>query len=278
MKILIPTDFSKLSRVAVHFAAKMAKKLDAEIVLLNVIFISAPPRAMVAVKVKAIEDAMVDNAKQDSIQLVKELKAENRGKLNISYEIIKGYPIEDAVESFAIHNKIDLIIMGTKGATGLTKVLIGSNAASVINNSDIPVITVPEFARFNNLKHIVYATDVLNLNKELNKLVPFAKLFDATIHILHIVSPKSKKKFNTAKTIVDKLKIKYPKITFHVSVNDDILEGIDEYIADTKADMLTMFTHNLTFFEKLFGKSVTRQMTFHSWIPLFAIKKHNYKS
>ncbi|MBK8808300.1 MAG: hypothetical protein IPO21_17420 [Bacteroidales bacterium] len=129
----------------------------------------------------------------------------------------------------------------------MTKVLIGSNATAVINNSNIPVITIPEFARFNNLKHIVYATDFLNLNKELKMILPLAQLFDATIHILHIVSSESKKKINT-KTIVDKLQIKYPKITFHVSINNDILEGIDEYNADIKADMLAMFTHDLTFF------------------------------
>ena len=275
MKILIPTDFSKLSLVAVNYAVKMAKKLSAEIVLLNVIFISAPPRAMVAVKVKSIEDAMFDNAKQVSIQLINELKAEHKGKLNISYEIIKGYPVEEIVESYAIHNKVDLIIMGTKGASGLAKILIGSNAASVINNSDIPVIIVPAFARFNNIKHIVYATDVLNLNKELKMIVPFAQLFDATIHILHIGSSKSKMKINT-KTIIDN--IKYSKITFHVSINDDISEGIEEYIADTKADILAMFTHDLTFFEKLFEKSVTRQMALHSRIPLLTIKKHPSKS
>jgi nucleotide-binding universal stress UspA family protein len=272
MKILIPTDFSKLSKVAVHYAVKMAKKLDSEIILLNVVFVSATPRVMVAVKVKAIEDIMVDNAKQDSIQLIEELKAENSGKLNISYEIIKGHPVEDVVVSYAIHKNIDLIIMGTKGATGLTKVLVGSNATAVINNSDIPVITIPEFARFNNLKHLVYATDFLNLNKELKMILPLAQLFDATIHVLHIVSSESRKNIN-AKTVVDKLQIKYPKITFQVSINDDILEGIDEYLADTKADMLAMFTHEVTFFEKLFGKSLTRQMAFHTWMPLLTIKK-----
>jgi nucleotide-binding universal stress UspA family protein len=272
MKILIPTDFSKLSRMAVSYAVKMAKKIDAEIVLLNVIFMNAPPRARIAVKVKAIEDAMVDNAKQDSIQLIKELKAENKGKLKISFEIIRGFPVEDVVESYASHNNIDLIIMGTKGATGLTKILMGSNATAVINNSDIPVISVPEFAQFKRLKHIVYATDILNLNKELKMIAPLAKLFDATIHILHIVSSESKKKISP-ETIIDKLKIIYPKITFHVTINDHILEGIDKYTADIKADLLTMFTHDLSFFEKLFGKSVTRQMAFHTWIPLLTIKK-----
>jgi nucleotide-binding universal stress UspA family protein len=56
MKILIPTDFSKLSKVAIYYAVKMAKKLDAEIVLLNAIFISTPARQMVPVKVRVTED------------------------------------------------------------------------------------------------------------------------------------------------------------------------------------------------------------------------------
>jgi nucleotide-binding universal stress UspA family protein len=263
--------------VAAHYAAKMSEKLDAEIVLLNVIFLDVPPRAMADVRAKAIEDAMVDNAKEDSVQLIKEVKAEHKGTLNISYEIIKGYPVEDVIDSFAKYNNIDLIIMGTKGASGLTKVLLGSNAAAVINESDIPVITVPEFARFKNLKHIVYSTDILNMDEELQAIIPLAQLFDATIHVLHIVSSKSEKQIN-AKAIVDEVKIKYPKITFHVSISDDILEGIEEYIADTKADMVVMFTHNLTFFEKLFGKSVTRQMIFLSWVPIYSIKKRQSKT
>jgi nucleotide-binding universal stress UspA family protein len=274
MRILIPTDFSKLSKVAVQYAAKMSKKLSAELVLLHVVYIDAPARAAVAIKVKSIEDAMADNATQECIRLINETKSENKGKLNVSYKIIKGYPVEDVVGNFAHHNDISLIIMGTKGATGLKKVLMGSNATAVINNSDIPVITVPEFARFKNLKHMVYATDMTNLNAEMKVLVPLAKLFDATVHISHILSPESKKKIDIKKIIADVIrKMSYPKITFHILMNDDITEGIDEYIADTKADMLAMFTHNLTFFERLFGKSVTRQMAFQSRVPLLTIKK-----
>ncbi len=275
MKILIPTDFSKFSKVAVQYAAKLAIKLDAELVLLNVVFIDAPPRAMVAVKVKSIEDAMADNAKQDSIQLINEIEAGHKGKLNIGYEIIKGYPVEDVIESFASHNNIDLIVMGTKGVSGLTKVLIGSNATAVISKSSIPVIAVPEFARFNNLKNIVYATNMWNLNLEVATLIPLAKIFNSSIHILHVISSSSKKKIDTNKVLdALKKKMKYSNITFHVSINEDITEGIDEYVARIKADMLSMFTHEHTFFEKLFGKSVTRQMAFHTWIPMLTFKNN----
>lgn len=274
MKILIPTDFSKLSKVAVQYAVKMAKKLDAEIILLHAVYMNAPPRAQAALKTQQILDAIVDNAKQDCIQLINEIKSANRGKLNIEYKIIKGYPVEKVVGTFAQHNDISLIIMGTKGATGLKKVLMGSNATAVINNSHIPVVSVPEFALFKNLKHILYATDMTNIIAEMKKLIPFAKLFDATVHISHIISPKSKKKIDTKKITADIVrKMNYPKITFHISLNEDITEGIEEFIVNKKADMLAMFTHNVTFFERLFGKSVTHQMAFQSGLPLLTIKK-----
>lgn len=279
MKILLPTDFSKLSKVAVLYAAKLAKKINAEIVLLHVVFISSPPRAQAALKTNQILDAMIDNAKQDFVYITNEIKQAVGNKIGVSYKIVKGHPVENVIETFAHHNDIDLIIMGTKGASGLIKVLIGSNANTVIGNSNIPVIAVPEHARFNNIKHIVYASDMLSVNKEMKTLIQFAHLFDSSIHLLHIISPNSKKKIDKIKIQNDLIsKYNYPHISVYVSLNDDIVEAIDEYIADVKADLLAMFTHKPTFFEKIFEKSVTREMAFHSWIPLLAIKKLHKKT
>ena len=273
MKILIPTDFSKLSKVAVHYAATIAKKLKAELVLLHVIFINAPPRAAVAMKVKTIEDAMADNAKQDSTQLINELKKENKN-LIVSYEIIRGYPVEDVVEVYAKHHEIDLVITGTKGASGLTKVLIGSNAAAVINKSTIPEITVPEHARFNGIKRIVYSSDMHETFPEMQTLIPFARLFGAAIFILHVMPVNSKRKIDIVKIKKDIIsKFDFKDVSIHVSINNEITDGIDGFIADVKADILTMFTHDLTFSDMLFGKSVTCEMAFHTGIPLLIIKK-----
>lgn len=274
MKILLPTDFSKLSKVAAHYAAKLAKKFNAEIILLYAVFINAPPRAQSALKTNQILDAMADNAEMEFISLINELKQEIGGKINIGYKIIKGYPVKDVVETFAHHNNIDLIIMGTKGASGLTKVLMGSNATAVIGNSNIPVISIPEHARFRHIKHIVYASDLLAVNREVKTLIQFAQLFNATIHVLHVISSNSTDKFDSIK-MQDGLinNNNYPQISVQITVNEDIEAAIDEYLADINADMLAMFTHTPTLFEKIFGKSVTREMAFHSWIPLLSIKK-----
>lgn len=178
------------------------------------------------------------------------------------------------IGTFAHNNDIDLIIMGTKGASGLKKVLLGSNTNAVISNLDIPVIAVPEHARFDNMKHIVYASDFLAIDKEMEILIRFAQPFKSSIHILHIVSTNSKKKIDSL-AIKNKLieKHNYAPISIHISVNENVQEAIDEYVADIKADLLAMFTHKPSFFEKLFGESVTREMAFQNWIPLLTIKK-----
>ena len=274
MKILIPTDFSKLSKVAVLYAANMAKRLGAEIILLHIVYIAASPRAQVAMKEKQILDAMADNATQKFVQLSNEIKKEVGSVVKVTPQIEKGHPVENVVGNFARHNDIDLIIMGTKGASGIKKVLMGSNAAAVISNSDIPVITVPEHSRSEPIKHIIYATDLQSMENEIKALIPIAQLFESTVHILHVISPNSKKKIDTAQIKKDIIsKYKYPHISVQVSISEDITQGIDEYIVQTKADMLAMFTHKLTFFEKLFDTSVTRKMAFHTSIPLLAIKK-----
>lgn len=271
MKILIPTDFSKLSKVAVRYAIVLGQKFKAETILLNVVYIPGPPKA--TLKTQYIEKTLKENAEVDCIQLINEIKKGKKGKLNISCQAIKGYPVEDVVKSFSIHNDIDLIIMGTKGATGLKKVLIGSNAAAVINSSKIPVITVPEYARFKPLKNIVYATDMKNLYAEIKNILPLAKLFNAHIHLLHVIPPTYKKKIDKEKVVHELIrKVKYSKVTFHISMNDDVPESIEEYISDSNAEMLVMFTHKLSLFEKLFGTSVTRRMAFHGHTPLFTIR------
>jgi len=273
MKILIPTDFSPLSKVAVQYAVKLGKKLKAELVILSVISLDNPPGRGV-LNVKYLEAKMAENAAEDCARLISEIRSEIKGKINITSQVVKGYPVENVVTNYAQHNDIDLIVMGTKGATGLKKIVLGSNATAVINKSNIPVIVVPEFARFTNFKDIVYATDISNLKDELNTVVSIAQDFNATIHILHIVSPSVEEKLNKNQTLAKLTKaVDYKKITFTVSLHDDAAEGIDEHVMKHKTDLLVMFTQELTFFKKLFGQSVTREIAFLSHVPLLTYKK-----
>jgi nucleotide-binding universal stress UspA family protein len=279
MKILVPCDFSKISNNAALYAAKFAKKVNAEIILFNVTHFAHPPNVQVGFKEHEIEELRFSDAARDCTLLVEKLKSTVKG-IQISFKVVTGFPMESLIEDYAIHNKVDLIVMGTKGASGLQKALFGSNAVNVINRNSIPVITVPGYARFNNLKHIVFASDtsdMLKIQPRIQKLVLLAQLFDASIYIFHVLpqDPQDSDEKIDVMKIKDTLinKYKYKKISFHVSHNDDVVEAINDFVADKKTDLLAMFTHDITFFENVFNTSVSREMAFHSLVPLLTIKK-----
>jgi nucleotide-binding universal stress UspA family protein len=272
MTILVPTDFSKLSKVAVLYAARIAKKLKANVILLAVI--SMNTSAASSIKWRKLEDEMIKMAEQDADELLEEVRSEVKGKLEIEYRYISGHPVEKMIEKFAVDNEVDLIVMGSKGATGLKKVVLGTNAAAVIDNSSRPVIVVPGETEFMEIKKIVYASDMTNISEEIETLVMFARIFDASIQILHVIPSHSKRKVSIQKTLADLVKqTNYSRISLEVSSNDHIVDAVDLFVADKKADMLAMFTHKLDFYEKLFGKSVTRQLAFHVSVPLLTFNK-----
>lgn len=268
--ILVPTDFSKPSKVAVLYAARLAQKINAEITLLAVININTATDAIL--DWKKIEQDLVDTAQQNAEQLIMEIKEEV--ELKIEYRSIMGFPFEEMVEHTVINDGFDLIVMGTKGATGLKKVLIGSNAAAVVDNSSVPVLVIPPNTEWSTIKHIVYATDMDSITEEVKPIAVFASIFNAAITILHVLPEDSSKKIDGKSLAADLIKItNYKKISFHVSRNNSIADEVDTFVVDQKADMLAMVTHKLDFYEKLFGKSVTRQLAFHTRIPLLTYNR-----
>lgn len=281
MKILVPCDFSKISNNAALYAAKFAKKVNAEIILFHVTYFAYSSNVLVEFKEHEIKDLRFSDASQECTLLTEEIKSIVKG-VKVSFKVVAGFPIASSIEAYAASNKVDLIVMGTKGARGLEKVLFGSNATDVINKSSIPVITVPKYARFKKLKHIVYASDtsvISEMHSRIQKLIALGQLFDATIDILHVLPQYRQNSRDNEEINLIEIKnnlineYKYKKISFHVCYNDDVIEAINDFSADRETDLLAMFTHDITFFEKVFNESVSREMAFHSLVPLLTIKK-----
>ncbi|MFZ6011947.1 MAG: universal stress protein [Bacteroidota bacterium] len=272
VNILVPIDFSDLSRVAVQYAVKIANKLGGNVTLLHVVNITQTVRATMRLKVKSLERDLIRGAKEDMDDLLKEVSKHVKTSQPIKYKVVRGASFNETVRRSARRLRSGLIIMGTKGAGGLKKVVMGSNTTSIIEVSHIPVLAVPAHAQFKSIRNIVYACDLKNLEKELKKLIPYVEKFGCTVHILHIVS--SGRDVETTEEKIEKIvqKLGYDNIVALVLVDQNIDGAIDQYIDVSKADMLAMFTHDLNFYEKLFDRSYTRRMAFHSKIPLLAFK------
>lgn len=271
-KILVPTDFSAPSKAAVLYAASMAKVLDAEITLLAVLNIN--PVSQTVLKMQRLEEAMAEGVREEAKQLIDEIKEKISNPVIIDFQWITGFPIPEKIEQFSSENDFDMIVMGTHGAAGFKKVLFGSNAAALIDNSSVPVIAVPNDAKFKEINKIVYATDLLNITEEIKTIGMFASLFNASINVLHIQSDDRKSGINIEGAADDLRKqAKYENISFTINHSNHVADAVEKFTLQHKADLLVLFTHKLDFYEKIIGKGVTRELAFHGHVPLLTFNK-----
>jgi nucleotide-binding universal stress UspA family protein len=138
-KILAPTDLSKLSRAAVHYALELAKEQDGEVVLYHVIgedgdfFDKDDPLNPAS--------ALIPKQKQRLHEFVHENFADYAGKVRMTEIVEAGVPYNKIVAK-AEELNADLIVMSTHGRTGIQQVLLGSVTAKVVARSSCPVLSI----------------------------------------------------------------------------------------------------------------------------------------
>ncbi len=277
-KILVPTDFSATAMKAVTYAAEIAEKTGAVIFLLHVIEpIAEGLRQHHALYERLHEENT--NAGLSELDTMQKSIAEFYPTIKIKTELAKGTVINSIV-AFADEEQMDLIVMGTTGATGLKEIFMGSVAAGTISRTKIPVLTVPAGYEMEQQDVILFATNKFEENKELlNPIVTLAKLFSAIIHVAVFVDTDdagaAEYVYNTRQLnhYINFLKKTFPDTKF----KGELLEGsdfettIDKYDNKNEVDIIAMITYPKSFWEKIMRKSMTKKMAFHSTIPLLAI-------
>ncbi|MBN8577446.1 MAG: universal stress protein [Cytophagales bacterium] len=272
-KLVLLTDFSPLSKVAMLYALKMAAPLGADFTILNIVRVDGIPKANL--KTRQLEKTISEIAQEEGNNLVAELRAQVKGNYSLAFKPIKARTVAEMVRKYVSNNPTNMVVMGLQGASALKKAgRLGGTTVSVIDECPVPVLAIPAFASYTNMKNIVYATDMKNIKKELDIIVEFAKIFGSFVHMLH-VAPAIDKKIEAAGLAVDEIvqKYAYDKVKFELILEDDITKAIGDYIQKVKADVLTTFTHKLSLEEKIFGKSVTRKLAYQGTIPLLAVKR-----
>lgn len=270
LKILVPTDFSDCAENALNYAIELAKALDGEIVLLNSLihidsgFLSEKDRA-------EINLARHNKAKSQLLEARKKVSAampDNTGKTFL----LQG-PAEDTVEEVVEAEDADLIVMGTEGASGLKAFLIGSFTASVVDMGLCPVIAVPAHSTFQGINSIFCATDLHESEyKSIDKLLDLAAKLNAGISFMNINSQEDKQ---TAR--LEKLKAhiqgKSISTNFLMSNSTEVIDTIDLYIEKVNPDLVVTLGKKRDFFDRLFGKQVSRHISLNTHVPFLSFPK-----
>ncbi len=246
MTILVPADFSNASKVATYYAIGLAKKLEADIKVLHVVQVNSSGETLL--KLRKLQEQLMEIAHEDGTAFLQEIQKKIRGKKpNISLHFKEGFDFVRTVNQFLKETDADLIVMGTTGASGLKK-LLGSNTAALMNHATVPVLAVPDRAKFSALNKLVYATDLKHTEYEMQTVTMFAQRLGARVEVLHVAKDESV--HLNAKDYVKALRelTKYNKIGFSLVKGKNIPQAVDSFVKKQKAKLLITFTHQLSFF------------------------------
>lgn len=261
--ILAPVDFSDASVNSVAFAAELAKRSFARLVIVNII------------QKKGDEH----DAKDKLISLESDLKKSFDSGLKCETQVAQGTLITTLKKIVAVQQP-DLIVMGTKGASGLKKILIGSNTVNVLANTKTPVLVIPQVARFEHFfnkgkNRIVLATDLDELDNEgaLDILKEIALLIiESKVRVLSV--RKKNARLSGAKRMARDILLSFfnPEIeSERVTVfSSSVIGGINFYLNQKNDDtgLVAMIARDSG---HLIQKHFTREMASHTHLPLLVL-------
>ncbi len=277
-KILVPTDFSECAGMALKYAVYLAKKLGAKIKLIHVCDLLDDNFNNLR---RIIREYNKEKIAELTTALEQLKKSVEKDDVAITTELYNGAIVDSIIMASQEHQS-DLIIMGTLGATGLKKLFFGTKAAAVINESLVPVITIPYRYKKPALKKIMMAVSNAKLSpKILEPVFNLGKLYDAKFKAVVFTDETEKLKMSyhakAAVQIKKRLEKQFPWSrveSVHIS-GTGFHESIQEYAKKDKADLLVMITHRRNFIQNLFHLSMTRQMAYHINIPLLSLKEND---
>jgi len=273
-RILVPVDFSKEAEYAAQVAAKIAKKTGSEIFLVH----------MLELPINTIDPAEMSSIRSEPQSIYFMKLAHEKFQNFIKLPFFKGIKI---IESLQFHhaftgiineskkNKIDLIVMGSQGASGLQEMFIGSNTEKVVRRSEVPVLVIKKAAKDFKVNNMVFASDYKKESKNtFQNVIDFADLFNAKIHFLYVNTIHN---FSTTKAIEKKMNkfikdFKISKYTKTIYNDISIEKGILSFSRGINADLIALNTHGRSGLSQLFNGSVGQELTNHAIKPVVTFK------
>lgn len=263
IKVLVPVDFSETSEKAVAYACQMFKSSQIEVTILHIFGTHST-----ALLMKNLDDLLLKDAKKNVSAIVEEY-SEISPHVSFKTLLVKNYAIPTIV-NYGNSENFDIIVMGTKGATGLKEVFLGSITGGVISKTKAPVIVVPTDYRLSYPKRITFAvTDKKLFQKSnLDALSLIVKSNDSNVTVLHVSVNEN--------DVFASDDITHAELNFtveNIKGSGDTNKDINSYVNKNKADLLCLIRSKKGFLTRMLKDSVTLKQTFNSSIPLLIFQE-----
>jgi len=274
--ILVPTDFSDNSWNAIQYALEFFKDTSCNFFLLHVTSISnyAGGETPIIPTAQVIEKTLLKQAKIELQKLLIKIK-EFYPNTNHTFITLSSYDyFIDAIRNHIDEKNVDFIVMGTKGANGVKRAIIGTNTGDLITKVKCPVLVVPEKAVFSIPKEIAFPTDynIFYQTNILSSISELTKVYDSTIRILH-VAKKDEELTSYQMENQEYLNDFFmdEKHSFHRVTNKKIEAGVQCFVESRDINMIVMIAKNLNLFQQILFKPAVEEISYHTEVPFLVL-------
>ncbi len=276
LKILVPTDFSPEAKNACLYAYEFARYTNSTLLLYHAIPLP------IAVTDIPFENFYLDEQQEidllhDSFERLMLQHQLDPKMVEVKACISSNNNVSTGIQEAYKKHQCDMVIMGTHGASGISSVILGSNTASLIAHARIPIIAVPYNYTFQPIYHLVYSSDLENLEEELSVIVPFAKVFQAVLEVFYFdyAGPDSEKLMLKAERYINSLA--YKNISLLVqkgNIHLSVAENLKRQLNPANTQMLILYRSEHSWLDNLMMGSNTRKLVMEPSIPMFVLPKN----
>ncbi len=270
--IVIPTDFSPAATNAMNYGLDMALEVNAGVMLFHVysVPVSMTDTPVMLISVEELEK----NAQNQMVSLKEKVMHITSGKLTVETETRLGDTV-DELEKLCDRIQPFVVVMATRNTTNIERALFGSTTIMAIRRLKWPVIAVPPGKEYGKgIKKIGFACDLKDVvdTTPAGVIKDMVKQFHAEFHVLNVrhngkqVGVESSGEFVLLKTMLEEVKPVYDFIE-----HADVEEGINEFAEKNNLDLVITIPKKHKLLEGLFKKHSTKQLVFHSHVPVMCI-------
>jgi nucleotide-binding universal stress UspA family protein len=182
------------------------------------------------------------------------------------------------MRTIIVEQKVDLVVMGTRGRSKLEEMVIGSNTERVVRHAKCPVLSIHKKPAKINFKNIVYATAMHKDEEIFSRMIKNTqKIYDSTIHLVRINTPSDFQRDYVVRDYMEKFAKKLGLKNYTINIFNDITEedGIIYFAESIDADLIAMATHGRTGFAHVMAGSIAEDVVGHAKRPVltFVVKR-----
>jgi nucleotide-binding universal stress UspA family protein len=274
--ILIPTDFSENAWNAISYGTALFKEVKCTFYLVHVHTSAnySGGEATISASPQILENQILEVSRK---KLEKVLKETNRLPVNTNHlfktKLLYGF-FTDHVKEVVKDERIHLIIMGTKGATGFKGVTIGSNTGNVITKIPCAVLAVPKDTRYTRPKEIGFPTDYqLGYDtKVMESVKELMLMHKSNVRFMYLSN-----KGNTLSTLQSKNQkfltdyFTNTEHSFHILKGKKLDEAVQLFVESRNLDMIIMVAKNLNFLERILFRPTVEKVSYHTTVPFLVL-------